>query len=102
MSAPSIQAPAVVEVFSGILTVGALEQQLSAAKFANEGDIIFDLDQVMFLETTTLVLFLALIVKYENQGRRLLFNLPEHKDVRDFIRAWNFPEAAARASKYGS
>lgn len=84
--------------FSGALLVGALQEQLVQTDIPSNGNVIFDLEDVTYIESTTLVLLVALILKFEGEGRRLIFNFPSAKPVRDFLRTWRFPDAVAKVS----
>ena len=80
----------------GPATVGLLELMTNRGYEASKGgdsEILFDFSNCPFIEVTALSFLIAFISQRSRNGLSTKIKLPLSKDVRDFLRIWNFPEA---------
>ena len=87
-----------VVAFSGMLWIGDLERVLWKSKVPPNVEVLLDLNDVTHIETTALTFLAALIAKFESEGRRVVFNFPSSKKVRDFMRLCAFQSAVETIS----
>ena len=84
------------------LDVGTLEDKLLDL-FQSHGSqidyLILDLDECIYIEVASLMRIISLVSDIQRKGLRIQIALPKSKDVRDFMRIWNFPNAISNASQ---
>jgi hypothetical protein len=84
-----------------VLTIGALEQVLFDSFLTSGPDPDFlhlDLSGCQFIELVALLHLVALTAGRTRRGFTTEFALPKSKDVRDFMRVWEFPNAIRDAT----
>ncbi|MGA8430388.1 MAG: hypothetical protein WB729_11250 [Candidatus Sulfotelmatobacter sp.] len=83
------------------LTIGALEEVLFE-DFRTSGpdpaSLLLDLSACQFIELVALLHLVALTADRTRRGFTTQFALPKSKDVRDFMRVWEFPNAIRDAT----
>lgn len=83
------------------LTIGQLEEAITYFFTHNSGVVskmILGLERCEFIEVASLIRLIELMSSRALNGYQTTLHLPHNKDVRDFLRAWRFPEAIQVAS----
>jgi len=60
--------------------------------------IILDFSNSRYIELASLVYIISLLTKRSRDNLETLIRLPKNKNVRDFMRSWNFPNATKEAT----
>jgi hypothetical protein len=80
--------------------IGRVEQTMDEF-FRDRGSshtsLILDLSACEFIEVASLTYLISFILHRQRQGLSTILRLPTSKEVRDFLRAWNFPAAIKEA-----
>jgi len=92
-------APAPVTL-KGSLDVPALERPLLrwAAHHDERNALTVDLGAVRFIDAVALLHLLAVMTERAERDLSTVLRLPRTRTVRDFLRAWNFPQAIRSAT----
>jgi hypothetical protein len=87
--------------FGGAVTSGAVDDILVAGLAASERDharhVIFDFADTTFIEAPALQMVIAAALWLTRNGEEFSLRIPRSQKVRDFWRAWDFPQALATA-----
>ena len=79
------------------VVVGAVEENIqklfSNSSMLYSDKILINLEECMFIEIASLAILFAFIRKRNLLGFTTKINLPKTKDVRDFLRTWDFEKA---------
>lgn len=84
-------------VLAGFVTAEAVDSSLaeafSAAEPRSRLEVNFDFSEATFIEPVALQIVIASMLKLKQDGHSLLLRVPKERRVRDFWRAWGFPQA---------
>lgn len=79
---------------SGVILAPDVEGALSRYYYRRPAaDMVLDLSEVEYIDVAALTVIAATLVARADAGKRSSLRLPRSKGVRDFLRAWRFPEA---------
>jgi hypothetical protein len=97
------QAPVCMESIKlpAIATIGNVEHEIDCfyhAATSSPADIELDMSFCDFIEPATLILLIALLRQRKFADQTTQIRLPVRKDVRDFLRRWEFPQAVHDAT----
>jgi len=85
---------------SNAVTLAALEDALERRPIAPHSHLRlqFDLRRSTFIEAACLIRLIACTTQIFAEGGSVQFALPANRDVRDFLREWQFPQALREAT----
>jgi hypothetical protein len=75
-----------------VLTPDSLAMHMPASEEASER-ILLDLSNARYLDVAALMILLGVAAKRQASGLLTLLHVPRQRNVRDFMRLWNFPNA---------
>ena len=88
-------------VLPSIGTVKAIEDAVYASYEQSGGvpeSLELDFSKCTYVELASLIFIVAIVADRERHGLETRMRLPASKDVRDFFRIWNLPEAIRKAT----